>query len=505
MTVVILKSGIFSIVNNELYYTFLQLSVLPVWQFSKYLFCLTLLILPFEQTFCDARPNIMLILLDDLGKEWVSAYGASDIETPNIDELAASGMRFENAWSMPQCTPSRLSILTGQYPFRHGWVNHWDTPRWGDAYYDWRLNPSLARIMRDAGYNTVSAGKWQVNDFRIEPDVMVKHGFDDYAMWTGYETGNPPSAERYWDPYIHTKEGSKTYEGVYGEDFFTQFILDFITKNRDSPWFAYYPMNLPHEPFVNSPLEPKAEGVLGKHKAMVRYADFLLGKIIDHLEEINELDNTIIIWTTDNGTHGALKGKLNGRIVRGGKQKITENGINAPFIVYGKELVPHGVVTDALVDFTDFLPTFVQLAGAKIPEDIAFDGESFADLILGKSNDSPRKYIVSMGGLNEAERSDKGVENAFVFRNRVIRNKRYKLYANSSPEYGLDKLIDLKNDPEEQKNIILSEDEHIVQIVGTFSNILKQMSPKDNDPIYTRRDPNPWDVEVSVKSQVWKQ
>ena len=89
-----------------------------------------------------------------------------------------------------------------------------------------------------------------------------------------------------------------------------------------------------------------------------------------------------------------------------------------------------------------------------------------------------------MGGLNEAERSDKGVENAFVFRNRVIRNKRYKLYANSSPEYGLDKLIDLKNDPEEQKNIILSEDEHIVQIIGTFSNILQQMSPKGNFLFY---------------------
>ncbi len=470
----------------------------------KYLLSLAFLVLPLEHAFSDVRPNLMLILLDDLGKEWVSAYGASDIETPNIDELAASGMRFENAWSMPQCTPSRLSIMTGQYPFRHGWVNHWDTPRWGNAYYDWRLNPSLARIMKDAGYKTVAAGKWQINDFRIEREVMVKHGFDDYAMWTGYETGNPPSAERYWDPYIHTKTGSKTYKGAYGEDFFTQFIIDFISKNRQEPWFAYYPMNLPHAPFVHSPLEPGAKGVLGKHKAMVRYADFLLGKIIDNLEAMDELDNTIIIWTTDNGTHGGIKGELNGRIVRGGKQKLTENGINAPFIVYGKELVPRGVVTDALVDFTDLLPTFTQLAGAEMPEGITVDGKSFADLILGKSDDSSRDYIVSMGGLNEAARSDKGVENAFVFRNRVIRNKRFKLYAKSSPEYGLDKLIDLENDLEERNNILSSKEDHIVETLNYFTNVLEKMSPRDNDPIYMRRDPNPWDLEVSVESQVWK-
>ncbi|HBO15834.1 MAG TPA: N-acetylgalactosamine 6-sulfate sulfatase [Porticoccaceae bacterium] len=463
-----------------------------------------LAVFPFGQAWSESRPNILFILLDDLGKEWVSAYGAEDIKTPNIDALAASGMRFENAWSMPQCTPSRLSILTGQYPFRHGWVNHWDTPRWGDAYFDWRLNPSLARIMQSAGYKTVAAGKWQVNDFRIEPQVMQKQGFDDYAMWTGYETGNPASAERYWDPYIHTRTGSKTYEGLFGSDFFTQFIIDFIAENKKQPWFAYYAMNLPHEPFVHTPLEPEVEGRLNKHKAMVRYADFLLGKIMDDLQRMGELDETIIVWTTDNGTHGAIEGTLNGNVVRGGKQKITENGINAPFIVYGKGRVPQGVVTDALVDFTDFLPTFASLAGADMPEDVTFDGVSFANLILGVSEHTPRDVIVSMGGGNHAKRSDTGVENAYVYRDRVIRNKRYKLTASASPDYGLDTLIDLANDPEERVNIIASQDARVVAAKSALARVLEGMPLQDKDPIYTPRKSNVWDVDVSVESQVWK-
>ena len=95
------------------------------------------------------QPNILFILLDDLGKEWVSGYDADDIETPNIDSLLNGGMQFTNVWSMPQCTPSRVTLMTGQYPFRHGWVNHYDVPRWGHGVnFDSNKNPSLARILK---------------------------------------------------------------------------------------------------------------------------------------------------------------------------------------------------------------------------------------------------------------------------------------------------------------------------------------------------------------------
>ena len=118
------------------------------------------------------KPNIIFILIDDLGKEWINCYGGEDIETPNIDKLAATGMKFNHAYSMPQCTPSRACFMSGQYPYHNGWVNHWDSPRWGVGYYDWKRNPSIAAAMKSAGYNTSIAGKWQLNDFRLQPDVL---------------------------------------------------------------------------------------------------------------------------------------------------------------------------------------------------------------------------------------------------------------------------------------------------------------------------------------------
>ena len=125
--------------------------------------------------------NILYIMADDLGKEWISCYGAEDIQTPNIDALAADGMKFNNAYSMPACTPSRTTLLTGKYPWRTGWANHWDVPRWGVGYFDWKKkeNTTFARLMKEQGYATAAAGKWQINDFRIEPEAMKKHGFDD--------------------------------------------------------------------------------------------------------------------------------------------------------------------------------------------------------------------------------------------------------------------------------------------------------------------------------------
>ena len=112
-------------------------------------------------------PNILLIVVDDLGKEWISCYGSDEISTPNIDQLAKTGTKFTNFYGMPQCTPTRVTFLTGQYPFRHGWVNHWDVPRWGgEAHFDETMNPSIAIEMKNAGYKTCIAGKWQIDDFR---------------------------------------------------------------------------------------------------------------------------------------------------------------------------------------------------------------------------------------------------------------------------------------------------------------------------------------------------
>ena len=450
------------------------------------------------------KPNIIFILLDDLGKEWVSCYGAEDFETPNVDALAKGGMTFNNAYSMPQCTPSRACFMTGQYPFRNGWVNHWDSPRWGGGYFDWNRNPSIARAMKSAGYTTAATGKWQLNDFRLQPDVMVKHGFDDYCMWTGCEGSNDKthertSTQRYWDPYIHTKSGSKTYKGQFGPDIYNQFVLNFISDNKDKPFFIYYPMALPHGPLVHTPLEMEAKSKLEKHKAMVRYTDHLLGKLVAHLDSEGIRENTIIVWTPDNGTSGSIANILNGRMVQGGKAKTTENGVNAPFIVNCPGLVPQGEASDALIDFTDMLPTFADFAGAKPEAGYTYDGYSMKDVFLGKAKESKREWILAMGS-HPARMTDKGVQNVYYFRDRVVRDARFKLFVgtNRKPE----KLIDLSKDPAE-KNNLMGNPEH-ADVLKRLTAMIDTLPQKDNDPVYEPLAPNAWDRKISHKADTHK-
>jgi arylsulfatase A-like enzyme len=448
------------------------------------------------------RPNIVFIMVDDLGKEWISCCGAEDIETPNIDALATGGMRFENAYSMPQCTPSRATLLTGQYPWRTGWVNHWDVPRWGVGYFDWkqRENTTFARLMKPAGYSTAIVGKWQINDFRVAPDALEKHGFDDWCMWTGYEGGNPPSGNRYWDPYIHTREGSKTHEGKFGPDIYTDHLIGFMEEHRDEPMMLYYPMALTHGPLVHTPAEPDVTEPIDKHKAMVRYTDHLVGRIVGALDELKIRDNTIVIFTTDNGSGGNVRGHINGREIPGGKAKKTENGVCEPFIVNCPGLTPKGVVTDALTDFTDLLPTFCELGGADVPGDLQVDGVSIAPLLLGKAKDSPRDWIMALGH-GAAALDEKGVRGKADYTARVIRDKRFKVWVNEQRQ--IDRLHDLEADPFEESNLIDSTKRQHVAALKKFQAVVDSTPETDARPRYEPREPNAWDKKLGeTKAEV---
>nr|WP_299381105.1 sulfatase-like hydrolase/transferase [Allomuricauda sp.] len=451
------------------------------------------------------KPNIIFILLDDLGKEWISCYGADSIQTPVIDGLAKNGMRFTNAYSMPQCTPSRVTLLTGQYPYNNGWVNHYDVPRLGHGgRYDPELNPSFAKRMKEAGYATCIAGKWQLNDFRLEPEILVETGFDEYCMWTGGENGGPSkdaSQLRYWDPYIHTKEGSKTYKGQFGEDIFSDFIIDFMKRNKDNPMMVYYPMCLPHGPLTTTPLEPNAPRE-EQHSAMVRYADVILGKLVKALEDLKIRDNTIIVWTTDNGSGKPFTGYIDQKPVKGGKMYVTENGINAPFVVNGPGLVPEGVVTDALVDFTDILPTFCELADVAPNKNFKYDGKSFAPLILGKKEDSERDHIVALGGHFAMLENDR-VVSAHDYRNRVLRDKNYKVFVDTTGT--IYELVDLKNDFYEQHNLLHSKEAVHVNALQKFEKILTQMPKEDGDPIYRQIGGSFYDHPAEALNKVARQ
>jgi len=456
-----------------------------------------------EQSSEYIQPNVIIFLIDDLGKEWIGCYGADSLITPNIDKLAESGILFNNYYAMPQCTPTRVSLLTGQYPFRHGWVNHWDVPRWGGgAHFDETLNPSIGIEMKNAGYKTCIAGKWQIDDFRVEPDALINNGFDDFCMWTGYEAGIPASGKRYQDPYIFTTGGSRTYDNEFGPDIFKEFIIDFIHLNKESPMFIYYPMVLTHPPLVNTPDE-EADTPIGKHMAMVKYTDKITGEIIKALEDANIRDNTVIIWTTDNGTSKGLTGSINGNRIKGGKSETSENGICMPFVVSWPEKIKPGQTSNALIDITDFYPTFLDLANVTTTTDQVQDGFSFKDVLTGVSVKSSREWILGMGGKNNARLTDKGVENQYVYRDRVLRNERYKLYVgtNKKPQ----KFFDLQTDPFEKNNLINKlETEDQKDNFQKLSGVIQSFPEKDNDPKYNPNPPQEWDVKITAKSEVWK-
>ena len=447
------------------------------------------------------QPNLIFIMVDDLGPEWISSYGARDIETPRIDQLAARGMRFENAYSMPQCTPTRATLLTGQYPFRHGWVNHWDVPRWGaGCHFDPNHNTTFAKLLRDAGYVTGVAGKWQINDFRVQPDVLREHGFDEWSMWTGYESANPPSAERYWDPYVFTNlTPSATFEGKFGPDIYNRFATDFIERHRGRPFLLYYPMVLTHGPLVHTPDEPDADDKMAKHKAMVRYTDRLVGQLMDELERWGLRERTFVFFTTDNGTSGGITGRMGDRVVKGGKAKLTENGPRQPFIVAGPG-VAAGVTTDALTDFTDILPTFVELAGAKLPHGTTIDGHSIAPVLLGRDKQGPREWIMAMG-FGPARLDEQGVRPVKDFTDRVVRDKRYKIHVLDGR---VAKLYDLQQDPGEQVNLIGSDRPEHVAARRRLEAVVETFPRQDGRPRYDPLPPRPWDISREANEKMWK-
>ncbi|MFQ5983088.1 MAG: sulfatase-like hydrolase/transferase [Woeseiaceae bacterium] len=414
------------------------------------------------------KPNIIFIMADDMGIDWVSAYGAPH-PTPSIDRLAEQGLQFNNVWCNPICTPTRVELLTGMYPFRTGWTSHHDVPRWGGKGFDWEKFICFARVVKQAGYATAIGGKWQVNDFRHHPDALKRHGFDEHCMWTGYETGNaPPSDERYWNAYLMTNGERKVHKGQFGSTVVNDFLIDFIKRHRDRPFLVYYPMLLPHGPRVLTPFNKedpttrKAELYAG----MVTYLDHLVGRITQTIDQLGLSENTIIIFTCDNGS--SVAGRLGGKPYAKGKGRVANYGANVPFVLRAPFLTGNevGRVSEDLIDFTDMYPTFVELAGGKMPQGVRFDGRSIVGLIDGSvSTSRKRRWIY-------AQRGD----------GRMVRDKRY-LLDNEGRVY------DLKADPLQQNNLADITDPAAVEARKRLGQVLHTM-PADAGPpfdLYRKR------------------
>jgi arylsulfatase A-like enzyme len=408
------------------------------------------------------RPNIVFLMLDNVGQEWFGCYGSEENCTPNIDRLASGGVRVENCYTPPVCGPSRTVLLTGRYPHSTGFRLHHDAALYSGGGLDPRREILFPRLFRDSGYVTGMTGKWQVNNLYDEPNVLREHGFMEHLVWPGsvdedkvrgaeidrfWDAVRRENVEetvayiqhiesRYWDPVFLRNGKREVHPGKFGPDVSHAFALDFLRRNRDRPFMLYLPLTLVHgetytRPVVPTPLNRTAGRPEQEMFAdMLRYGDRLVGEIVSELDKLGLRENTIVFVASDNGTESRFKGRRNGRVVTGALYSLAEPGGSVVLIANAPARIPGGR-TMPLADFTDVYPTLCELAGISLSRDHQPDGRSFADFLLGKPGARPgREWI-----LNEYHDT------------RVVRDTRFKLYSDG-------RFFDLEKDPDERNNLM---------------------------------------------------
>lgn len=326
------------------------------------------------------KPNVIYILADDLGIGNVSCYGSDHYRTPNIDKLADGGIRFTRSFTAALCGPSRALIMTGRYAFRNGSTNQ-------DACM---VLPNselqLGRAFKAAGYTASFIGKW--GQLPGEPDEA---GFDDYLRFNGsgvYVNKKSEKAESY---RVNRKE-LKLENHEYMPDLMHDRAVGFIKKNQGNPFFLYYSMVHVHGEIVPTPdSPPDSKNLFGDN---VLYMDKLVGKLVAELEALKLREKTLIIFMGDNGT-GKGQNELStigGRNLSGVKGSMLECGGLVPMIANWPGTSPAGKVSVDLVDSTDLLTTFAELAGIPLPKNTTFDGRSLAPQLRGEQG-KPREWI----------------------------------------------------------------------------------------------------------------
>ena len=256
-----------------------------------------------QQANASERPNIVLILADDVGREVLECYGGSSFDTPNLNQLAADGATFDHCYAMPVCHPTRVTLLTGQYP------RHLGNPRWG-SFPKEAESRTFANIARNAGYATAVAGKWQLCLMKNDLNQPHRMGFDEWSLFGWHE------GPRYHEPLIYENGQRRTdTAGKYGPDLYLDFLVDFMRRSHGDhkPFLAYYSMALCHDVTddLNAPVPHGPRGRYDNFAEMVKQMDFQVGRLMKFLRSSGLDESTFVLFTTDNGT--AARSKLSAK------------------------------------------------------------------------------------------------------------------------------------------------------------------------------------------------
>ncbi len=332
------------------------------------------------------RPNIVLIFADDLGLDGVSCHGSDQHRTPAIDKLATAGMRFETCYAAPLCGPSRCLLMTGRYAFRTGGLTNQSWRPNGPGAVARDENP-VARLLKQAGYATGMAGKW-----RQVGETPRDWGFDEYLT-------DPTAGGWFWQNKL-LKNGKQitTPAGTYAPDKVHEFAIDFLRRHKDRAFFFYYAMHHVHGPIQRTP-DSAADSTSADalYQDNIHYMDKQVGAVAAELDRLGLREKTLVIFTSDNGTALTFPSTVGGCMLNGKKGSMLEGGSRVPFIACWPGTVPAGKVCKDIISLVDVHATCVDLAGAKPPGEMKFDGRSFAPQLRGEAGDPREWAYVQLG------------------------------------------------------------------------------------------------------------
>jgi arylsulfatase A-like enzyme len=392
----------------------------------------------------SGKPNIVTILVDDLGYGDLSSYGAKDLKTPHIDRLVGAGMRFDNFYAnCPVCSPTRASLLSGRYPDLAGVpgvVRTHITNSWG------YLAPHavlLPKLLKPAGYHTAIVGKWHLG--LESPNTPNERGFDHFGGFLGDMMDDYYNHRRHGNNYMRLNDKEIDPKG-HATDLFTQWAIDYIKQRAksDRPFFLYLAYNAPHTP-IQPPkdwlerVRKREKGIDDKRAklvALIEHLDDGIGKVLAALKDAGVSDNTLVIFTSDNGGQVSVGG--NNGPLNGGKGQMYEGGIRVPMCAAWPGRIKAGSRSERVALTMDLYPTICEAAGADIAHTI--DGRSILPTLLGKSQPDEDRFLFWV-------RREGGGTGGRAFY--AARYGDYKLLQNS-PFEPLE-LYNLKDDPKEQK------------------------------------------------------
>lgn len=414
-------------------------------------------------------PNILLILTDDQGYHDVSYYGTEDIKTPHMDALAADGMRFDNFYAnCPVCSPTRAALLSGRYQEFvgvPGVIRTYPTDNWGYLDPAATLLPDMLKI---GGYHTALIGKWHLG--LESPNIPNERGFDFFHGWLGDMMDDYWKHRRHDINYMRKNKKIIDPEG-HATDLFTDWSVDYIKEQAktDQPFFLYLAYNAPHFP-VQPPAdwlakvkerEPGLSEKRAKLVAFIEHLDDGIGQVIQALKDSKQYENTIIVFTSDNG--GLIRDEANNGPLRDGKQSVYEGGLKVPTAMVWKDVIAAGSSSDYKALSMDLYPTLVEAAGLQTTHPI--EGKSFLSLLKGeedlKDTDRPLFFSRREGGTRYGGLTIQAVQ---------LNN--WKLLQNDP--FAPQELYNLAEDPLEERNLIKEQPEKYKELNALLMKHLQE-------------------------------